>query len=215
MTLSLHARTLLASLLLFCAPLQAAPESDALARVESALADLRTFSAEFTQVVRSRDGQIIDRSTGTLSLARPNRFRWDYRDPHVQTIVADGSRLWLYDPDLEQVTVRTLASGLGSTPAMLLSGAGKVSDAFDSAGVDREESVTWCRLRPKGDGNDFERVSLALSSSGDLVAMQLLDKLGQETLIDFAAVRRNPTLDPKLFQFTPPKGADVIGNAGR
>ncbi len=174
----------------------------------------RPSSATFNQVVRSRDDQIVDRASGTLSLSRPDRFRWDYQQPYLQTIVADGRRLWLYDSDLGQVTVRDLEQGLGSTPAMLLSGAGKVGEAFVSVGVQRQGDWTWSRLRPKQDGSDFEQVSLAFDRSGELAAMELRDKLGQATVIEFGAVRRNPPLDERLFRFEPPPGADVIGRAG-
>ena len=115
---------------------------DALARVDAYLASLKTLSADFVQVVRNRDGQVVDRASGTLSLSRPDRFRWDYRQPYLQTIVADGERLWLYDSDLEQVTVRALEAGLGSTPAMLLSGSGKVGDAFTALALEREGEWT-------------------------------------------------------------------------
>jgi len=187
---------------------------DAVARVDAYLASLKTLSATFNQVVRSRDDQIVDRASGTLSLSRPDRFRWDYQQPYLQTIVADGRRLWLYDSDLGQVTVRDLEQGLGSTPAMLLSGAGKVGEAFVSVGVQRQGDWTWSRLRPKQDGSDFEQVSLAFDRSGELAAMELRDKLGQATVIEFGAVRRNPPLDERLFRFEPPPGADVIGRAG-
>jgi len=163
--------------------------------------------------VRNRDNQIVDRASGTLSLSRPNRFRWDYQKPYVQTIVADGKRLWLYDSDLEQVTVRALEQGLGSTPAMLLSGAGKVGDAFVSVAVQQQGDWTWCRLKPKQEGSDFEQVSLAFDRKGELAAMELRDKLGQATVIEFGALRRNPPLDQRLFRFEPPPGADVIGRA--
>jgi len=188
--------------------------SDAVARVDAYLASVRTLTANFSQVVRSRDGDIVDRASGTLSLSRPDRFRWDYQKPYVQTIVADGRNLWLYDSDLEQVTVRPLEQGLGSTPAMLLSGSGKVGDAFVSAGVQLQGDWTWCRLRPKQEGSDFEQVSLALDKRGELAAMELRDKLGQSTVIEFGALRRNPPLDAALFKFQPPPGADVIGRAG-
>jgi outer membrane lipoprotein carrier protein len=204
------------SALLLCAVLPsgaARAADDSLARVEAYLGTLRTLSAEFAQVVRNRDGDIVDRASGTLSLSRPNRFRWDYREPYVQTIVADGSRLWLYDSDLEQVTVRTLESGLGSTPAMLLSGDGKVRDAFDGLPVERKGDWTWSRLRPKQGGSDFEQVSLAFDARGELAAMELRDKLGQATLIEFGEVRRNRPLSDELFRFAPPPGADVIGRA--
>ena len=187
--------------------------SDAVTRVDAYLATVNTLTANFSQVVRNRDNQIVDRASGTLSLSRPNRFRWDYQKPYVQTIVADGKRLWLYDSDLEQVTVRALEQGLGSTPAMLLSGAGKVGDAFVSVAVQQQGDWTWCRLKPKQEGSDFEQVSLAFDRKGELAAMELRDKLGQATVIEFGALRRNPPLDQRLFRFEPPPGADVIGRA--
>jgi chaperone LolA len=186
---------------------------DSLAIVQRYLAELRTLQADFVQVVRDRQGQIIDRSFGTLSLARPDRFRWDYREPYLQTIVADGRKLWLYDQDLEQVTVRPLESGLGATPAALLSGSGDVSALFAAAGVDAADGWRWCRLTPTQPGSDFERVSLAFTPRGELAAMELRDKLGQATRLDFENLRSNPALDQALFRFTPPKGVDVIGKA--
>ena len=201
----------LALVLLHAGSAQAA--DGALERVEVWLGPLRTLAAEFVQVVRNRDGEIVERAAGTFSLSRPNRFRWDYREPWLQTIVADGSRLWLYDSDLEQVTVRTLESGLGSTPAMLLSGDGRLRDAFDAVAVERVGDWTWSRLRPRQADADFEQVSLAFDARGELAAMELRDKLGQQTLIEFGGVRRNVPLDELLFRFEPPPGVDVIGQA--
>jgi outer membrane lipoprotein carrier protein len=188
--------------------------NDAVARVEAYLGSVRTLSAGFSQVVRNRDGDVVDRATGTLAISRPDRFRWEYQEPHEQTIVADGRRLWLYDRDLEQVTVRTLEAGLGSTPAMLLSGGGRITDAFEAVAVEQAGDWTWCRLRPRQDGSDFDQVSLAFDARKELVAMELRDKLGQATVIEFGSVRRNPSLDDGLFRFEPPPGADVIGQAG-
>lgn len=191
----------------------AAQASDAVARVDAYLASLRTLAADFVQVVQDKRGQVTERASGTLMLSRPDRFRWDYAEPYVQTIVADGRKLWLYDPDLQQVTVRSLAQGLGATPAMLLSGAGKVGDAFRSGTVETLQGTTWCRLLPARPGSDFEQVSLGFDSRGELVAMELVDKLGQTTTIRFAGVRRGAKLDDSLFRFVPPAGADVIGEA--
>ena len=196
------------------APAALAQVGDAVSRVDAYLATVKTLSADFSQVVRNRDGQIVDRASGKLSLSRPDRFRWDYQKPYLQTIVADGKQLWLYDSDLEQVTVRALEQGLGSTPAMLLSGSGKVGDAFASAAVQRQGDWTWYRLAPKQQGSDFEQVSLAFDRKGELAAMELRDKLGQTTVIEFGALRRNVVLDQRLFRFEPPPGADVIGRAG-
>ena len=195
------------------APAASPQGPDAVARVEAYLATLHTLSADFSQVVRNRDGQIVDRASGKLSLSRPDRFRWDYQKPYLQTIVADGRQLWLYDSDLEQVTVRALEQGLGSTPAMLLSGSGEVSDAFASVGVQQSGDWTWHRLSPRQPGSDFEQVSLAFDRKGELAAMELRDKLGQVTVIEFGNLQRNASLDQRLFRFEPPPGADVIGRA--
>ena len=187
---------------------------DSVARVDAYLAKVKTLSAKFVQVVRNRDGQITGRATGTLTLARPDRFRWDYQQPYQQVIVADGKRLWLYDADLDQVTVRPLAAGLGSTPAMLLSGSAAVSGSFTSGPVERDGDWTWYRLVPKAGGSDFETVSLGFDAKGRLVAMQLADKLGQRTELVFSDLELNGAVDGSRFEFKPPKGADVIGDAG-
>ena len=186
---------------------------DSLSRVDAYLGALQTLAADFVQVVRDSEGQITNRASGTLTISRPDRFRWDYREPYLQTIVADGKKLWLYDADLEQVTVRSLEQGLGSTPAMLLSGSGKAKDAFVAGPVERRGDWTWCALQPRQRGSDFERVSLAFTARGELAAMELLDKLGQATQIEFSDVRRNGKVDEAAFRFVPPPGADVIGNA--
>jgi outer membrane lipoprotein carrier protein len=201
----------LSLLLVASAPAFAA--ADAVTRVDAYLASLDTLTAQFVQVVQDRKGQVTDRASGTLSISRPNRFRWDYREPYAQAIVADGKKLWLYDPDLQQVTVRALEQGLGSTPAMLLSGAGKVGDAFTAGPVERRQDWTWCPLLPKQRGSDFEKVSLAFDARNELAAMELVDKLGQTTTLQFTGVRRGVKLDADTFRFVPPKGADVIGEA--
>ncbi|HET9694071.1 MAG TPA: outer membrane lipoprotein chaperone LolA [Steroidobacteraceae bacterium] len=191
----------------------AATAADSVARVDAYLDGLKSLSAQFVQVVQDRKGDVTDRASGTLAIARPDRFRWDYREPYTQTIVADGKKLWLYDPDLEQVTVRSLEQGLGATPAMLLSGSGQVGDAFTAGPVERRQDWTWCRLLPKQRGSDFERVSLAFDAKGELAAMELVDKLGQTTTIQFAGLKRGARVDESLYRFVPPPGADVIGEA--
>jgi outer membrane lipoprotein carrier protein len=201
----------LSALLAPASPALSASPSDADARIDAYLGSFRTLTANFAQTVRNSEGQPTERASGTLALSRPDRFRWDYREPYLQTIVADGKRLWLYDSDLEQVTVRDLEAGLGSTPAMLLSGSGRVADAFQSVGVEKKGDWTWCRLKPREPESDFESVSLAFDARGELAGMELRDKLGQMTVIEFTSVRRDPVLDASLFRFTPPPGVDVIG----
>ena len=182
-------------------------------RVEKFLQGLEGLQAQFTQTLTDRSGKINDESKGALAIKRPNRFRWDYRDPHEQTIVADGKRVWLYDKDLEQVTVRALDNTLSATPAMLLSGEGKLDDNFIATQSSQEQGVQWVRLEPKRNDTDFKWVRLGFAGD-DLKFMQLADKLGQTTTLSFSGFERNPPLDPSRFVFEVPPGADVIGDAG-
>jgi len=212
--ISLMTRRRWAACALLLVSVAANAADDALSRVDAYLGSLKTLSADFEQVVRDSKGQITSRASGKLTISRPDRFRWDYREPYLQTIVADGRKLWLYDADLDQVTVRALDQGLGSTPAMLLSGSGRASDAFSAGPVQQRGELSWYTLLPGRRGSDFERVSLAFDGKGELAAMELVDKLGQATDIEFRALVRNGKVDEAAFRFVPPKGADVIGNAG-
>jgi outer membrane lipoprotein carrier protein len=191
----------------------AAPATEAgRQRVEKFLGGLEGLQAQFEQVLADRSGQIIDEARGTLAIKRPDRFRWDYRDPYEQVIVSDGSRVWLYDRDLEQVTVRKLDDTLSATPAMLLSGASKLEDNFTVQGVRRDGPIEWVEMEPKRKDTDFTWVRLGFEGAA-LRYMHLGDKLGQTTRLEFQNVERNPPLDPARFTFTVPPGADVIGDA--
>jgi outer membrane lipoprotein carrier protein len=181
-------------------------------RVEKFLSGLEGLQAQFEQVLADRSGQIVDEARGTLAIRRPDRFRWDYRDPYEQVIVSDGSRVWLYDRDLEQVTVRKLDDTLSATPAMLLSGVGKLEENFTVTDVRRDGSIEWVEMEPKRTDTDFTWVRLGFEGSA-LRYMHLGDKLGQTTRLEFSHVERNPPLDPSRFTFTVPPGADVIGDA--
>lgn len=181
-------------------------------RVERFLQGLQGLQAQFTQKLSDRAGKVTDESSGTLAIKRPNRFRWDYLQPHEQTIVADGKRVWLYDADLEQVTVRALDNTLSATPAMLLSGEGKLDDNFIATQTSQENGVQWVKLEPKRNDTDFKWVRLGFNGE-DLRFMQLADKLGQTTTLEFSKFERNPALDPARFVFKVPAGADVIGDA--
>ncbi|HEY8540306.1 MAG TPA: outer membrane lipoprotein chaperone LolA [Steroidobacteraceae bacterium] len=186
-------------------------------RAERFLDGLETLRAEFTQTLSDRTGQVTDESSGTLAIQRPNRFRWDYRDPYEQLIVCDGERIWVYDSDLEQVTVRKLDMALSSTPAMLLSGQGALTDNFEVTEVSERTGVFWVHMQPKRDDTDFKVVRLGFSSNKaqELRAMELVDKLGQTTLLTFSKIERNPSLDSSQFVFEVPPGADVIGDTGQ
>jgi len=181
-------------------------------RVEAFLQGLDGLQAQFKQTLTDRNGQTVDEASGTLAISRPDRFRWDYRQPYSQVIVADGARIWIYDSDLEQVTVRKLDETLSATPAMLLSGRSSLADNFNVTQVSREGAVDWVKMEPKRDDTDFRWVRLGFEGAL-LKYMQLADKLGQTTSLEFSKLERNPPLDPSRFTFTVPPGADVIGDA--
>ena len=155
-----------------------------MARVDAYLASVKTLRANFSQVVRNRDGAGRRPRIGhAVAVAARTASAGTTSKPYLQTIVADGKQLWLYDSDLEQVTVRPLEQGARPTPAMLLSGSGKVGDAFDCRrACKREGDWTWCRLRPKQDELGLRaRSSLAFDGAANCAAMELRDKLGQAT----------------------------------
>ena len=177
------------------------------------LVETVTLEAAFSQVLLEDDSQHAQVSTGRFYLHRPQRFRWDYRAPVPQLVVADGENLWLYDPDLEQATVRRLDDGLSSTPAMLLSGDGSLDESFRIGAAYREDGFDWVELAPRSGEADFAGVRVGFVDDV-LASMELIDALGQTTVIRFEEVVVNEPLDPALFQFVPPPGADVIRDAG-
>jgi outer membrane lipoprotein carrier protein len=190
-----------------------APDSDAgRVRVERFLQGLESFRADFQQVLTDRGGQVLEESIGTLEIRRPNRFRWEYSEPNEQTIVADGKKVWLYDRELEQVTVRKLDETLSATPAMLLSGAGGVGGSFNVTETMEDGGILWVRMEPKRADTDFRWVRLGFAGE-TLKFMQLADKLGQTTLLTFSNFERNPRLEDGRFAFRVPAGVDVIGDA--
>lgn len=197
-------------LALFAGPVLAAASAEQ--RLDRYLSGVTSLRAEFRQEVADGEGRVRERASGTLTLQKPGRFRWDYREPAGQVLVSDGATLWLYDEELEQVTVRPVSQTLSTTPAMLLTGQGRVGEAFvveddaDSGGLD------WISLTPRRQDTDFRRVRLALRG-GELVRMELTDRLGQVTAIDFSGIQRNPALQADLFRFEPPPGVDVVGAA--
>ena len=168
-----------------------------------------TGKARFAQIIVDKNLKQLQQATGTMQFARPGKFRWEYEKPYEQLIVGDGSRLWVYDKDLNQVSVRKLDQALGDSPAALLAGSNEIEKIYSLTNLGNQEGLDWLEAVPKSKENAFERIRLGFSPSG-LEAMELRDQFGQITVIKFAAVERNPKLAPELFRFVPPKGADVI-----
>jgi outer membrane lipoprotein carrier protein len=206
-------RALVLLFALVATPAAADPAADAAAarRVEDALGGLASLRAEFRQSVTDAQGRLIEQAEGMMSLARPGRFRWDYRVPQ-QLIVSDGRTVWFHDVELEQVTIRAAAETLEGTPAMLLAGQGELSAEFAIADAGELDGLAWSLLTPRRSDGDFRELRLGFAG-GALRRMQLLDRLGQVTRLEFAKVERNPRLDPSIFTFVPPAGVDVVGRA--
>jgi len=168
-------------------------------RLHDFLAGLETLQADFRQVLLDEKGQTEDESSGQVYLARPGRFRWDYRSP-PQLIVADGQQVWLYDEELSQVTVRAQANALDDTPAALLASTAPVEDSFNIAELGERDDTA----------SNFDGIKVGFDRDGVLQTMELQDAFGQITRLEFSAIERNPPLDAELFRFTPPPGVDVI-----
>jgi len=169
----------------------------------------QTVKARFAQMVLDKNLKPLQQAQGVMQFSRPGKFRWDYVKPYEQTIVGDGTRLWIYDKDLNQVTVRKLDRALGSSPAALLAGSNDLERDYTLNNLGVEKGLDWLEAVPKSRESVFERVRMGFGKSG-LEAMELRDQFGQLTVITFADVERNPRLAADVFRFTPPKGADVI-----
>ena len=165
--------------------------------------------ARFAQMVLDKNMKTLQQATGIMQFSRPGKFRWEYNKPYEQTIVGDGAKLWIYDKDLNQVTVRKLDRALGSSPAALLAGSNEIDKNYTLTNLGSQEGLDWLQAVPKTQDTAFERIRLGFGKAG-LEAMELRDQFGQVTVIRFADVERNPKLPPETFRFAPPKGADVI-----
>lgn len=203
-------RSLLAlAWLVACGPAWA---GDGEAALRGFLANVTSLSADFRQQVLDSRGQLQEESAGQVWMSRPGRFRWDYAVPYERTILADGRDIWLYEPDLMQATTRALDSaGLRDTPAALLTGEQGVLDRFAVERSWRQDGLDWVELSPRQPEADFSGLQLAFAGE-ELRRLELRDRLGQLTLIEFSSVRLNPSLADALFVFEVPPGVDVIGD---
>ena len=179
-------------------------------RFQAFIRGTQSARADFEQKVYDRNKKLVQESRGSFSFVRPGKFRWAFSKPYAQLIVGDGEKVWVYDEDLNQVTVRKLSHALGATPAALISGSADVEQAFVFSDTGESDGLQWLDARPKERDAGFERIRMGFSASG-IDAMELVDQFGQTTRLRFSSVQKNPKLDPGTFRFTPPKGADLLG----
>ena len=185
-------------------------QASSLERFQVYLRTTQSGRADFVQQVFDRNGKRVQESKGSFLFLRPGKFRWNYLKPYPQLIVGDGARVWIHDLDLNQVTVRKVANAIGSTPAALLAGAADIEKAFVLSEAGAKDGLEWLDAKPRERESGFERVRLGLGVAG-VEAMELVDHFGQTTLLRFSDIARNPKLEGTEFRFTPPPGADVLG----
>ena len=188
----------------------AAVDAASLERLRQFVRDTQTARTPFTQVVTDKSGRVVQTVSGQFDLARPGRFRWSVDKPYRQLLVGDGQKVWVFDPDLNQVIVRNMGDALGASPAALLAGKADVEAAFTWKDQPVAEGLDWLQATPLSRESTFSEIRLGFDANG-LAALELFDAFGQKSVVRFTAFERNPKLSPELFKFTPPKGADVIG----
>ncbi len=172
---------------------------------------LKGLDGQFSQQVFDSKGKRKEASSGRVALSAPRLFRWEYLKPHPQLIVADGTKVWVHDPDLKQVTVRPQGAEEQNSPLTALIDPQKLSRDFNLKDTGNQGGLEWLELTPKQEeGAGFQNARLGFNATG-LARMLIVDALGQRTDITFSGWKRNPTFAAKTFRFTPPKGIDVIG----
>ncbi|MGK0673240.1 MAG: outer membrane lipoprotein chaperone LolA [Halothiobacillaceae bacterium] len=177
--------------------------------LDTFLKEMQSLQGKFVQIQYNTERRETQRASGTLELARPGRFRWVYREPYHQELVADGTSLWIFDQDLNQATEKPLRHALGQAPIMLLMENRPLDQDFILTELEPDQGMDWVELKPRGEVADFREVKLAFRERM-LARMQLTDAFGQITLIEFSAMHLNPRLREERFRFTPPIGVDVV-----
>lgn len=196
--------------LLFALLLGSTAHAGGVERLKAFIAGARTAEADFTQTVADKSGRVTQQASGKMAFARPGKFRWNYTAPYEQVIVGDGSKLWLYDADLNQVTVKPLGEVVSGTPAALLAGDNAIEKYFSLKNAGESGGLEWLEATPRNQDTTFERIRMGFR--GDmLVQMELFDHFGQRTTLRLSRLVRNPAIAAARFQFVAPKGADVIG----
>ncbi len=185
-------------------------QATAIDQLHDFLKNTRTLKAEFAQSVSAKNGRKPQLSSGTLAISRPGKLRWEILKPYPQLVVGDGEKIWIHDPELQQVTVRKAGQAIGSSPAALLAGNNELEKNFVLRDAGEQDGLNWVEATPKTGDSGFEKLRLGFAGS-ELKAMELFDSFGQTTQIHFSRIERNPALPAASFRFVPPAGVDVLG----
>jgi outer membrane lipoprotein carrier protein len=203
----------LCTLILLHSGLPAVAQAESIVQFDRFFEEVLTFKARFTQTIFDENLVPLEESSGQLRISRPGRFRWDYDPPAEQSIIADGERMWVYDIDLEQVTVRKLTDALGTSPAGVLSSGGNPKHNYRVQDLGQQGEIGWVSLHSKEEAASFSEIQLGFER-GTLRLIQLLDDLGQITRIALSDVKENIAIGAEWFAFEIPKGVDIIDEAG-
>lgn len=201
----LRAMVLAASMLAAAA---GSARADAVDTLRDFVRDVKSGRADFTQTVSSPDGARRKVSSGSFEFQRPDRFRFAYARPYEQLIVGDGRKVWIYDADLNQVSVRALSQAIGATPAALLAGAALERD-FVLQAQPAQDGLDWVQATPRAKDGAFQSMRIGFRGK-ELAQVEILDSFGQRSRLQFSRYEANPALPESAFRFVPPKGADVI-----
>ena len=201
-------RGLLLTMAAACAWLPAVAFADAVDTLREFVRDVKTGRAAFTQTVTSPDGKRTRTSSGHFEFARPDRFRFVYTRPYEQVIVGDGQKVWLYDTELNQASVRPMSQALSATPAALLAGVGIEHD-FELKALPQRDGLDWVQAKPRRAEGGFEMLRVAFAGR-QLAAIEIVDSFGQTSLLRFSAVEQGVALPPETFRFTLPPGAELL-----
>ena len=203
------ARKILSTVMFAALPLFA--HAGAIDQLRGFLNDTRSYKADFEQAVIGRNGRKPQESSGTLAIQRPGKLRWEVVKPDPQLVVGDGEKIWIHDPELQQVTVRKAGQALGGSPAALLAGSNELEKNFTLREAGEADGLAWVEAVPKVADSGFEKVRIGMAGR-EMKAMELHDNFGQTTHIRLLRGERNPALAAGLFRFKPPAGSDVIGD---
>jgi chaperone LolA len=201
---------LLATLFLIALPLTSF--ASGVTELKAFIAQTKTAHAHFNQVVLDKAGNAKQQTQGTMAFSRPGKFRWSYDKPYEQLIVGDGNKIYLYDVDLSQVTIKKLDQALGSSPAALLAGNNEIEKFYTLSEAGTHDGLTWLTATPKDKDSSFNQIKMGFSQS-NLVEMRILDNFGLTTQLKLSQLVRNPKLPASTFSFTPPAGVDVISDS--
>lgn len=207
-----HSRCARLLLLLLASLMPALTEAAATESLKNFIKETRTVRANFSQTLYDKNARTLQESKGTMLFERPEKFRWTYEKPYEQLIVGNGTQVWFYDQDLNQVTIRQFNIAIGSSPAALLAGSSTIEDNFVLNELGLQNEIEWLEAIPKSKESTFEFIQMGFSPDGMLRIMALRDSFGQTTLLTFSDLEKNPKLPVELFKFTSPANADVISD---